>query len=41
MEVHTAERFEGGQTVTTKVFKEFIPVFVRVGYEKQLNLINH
>ena len=36
MEVHTAERFEGGQTVTTKVFKEFIPVFVRVGYEELL-----
>ena len=29
MEVHTGERFEGGQTVTTKVFKEFIPVFIK------------
>ena len=28
-EVHTAEHYEGGQTVTTKVFKEFIPVFAR------------
>ena len=28
-EVHTGEHFEGGQTVTTKVFKEFIPVFAR------------
>jgi len=28
-EVHTGERYEGGQTVTTKVFKEFIPVFAR------------
>ena len=40
-EVHTAQHFEGGQTVTTKVFKEFIPVFVRVGYEELLNQINH
>ena len=39
MEVHTAERFKGGQTVTTKVFKEFIPVFVRegTGFEKFLH----
>ena len=29
LEVHTGEHFEGGQTVTTKVFKEFIPVFAR------------
>ena len=29
MEIHTGERFEGGQTVTTKVFKEFIPVFIK------------
>ncbi len=35
-EVHTAEHFEGGQTVTTKVFKEFIPVFVRVSHKKEL-----
>ena len=38
-EVHTAERFEGGQTVTTKVFKEFIPVFVRVSHKKELEII--
>ena len=38
MEVHTAEHFEGGQTVTTKVFKEFIPVFARVG-SKEIELI--
>ena len=35
-EVHTAEHFEGGQTVTTKVHKEFIPVFVRVSHKKEL-----
>ena len=35
-EVHTAEHFEGGQTVTTKVFKEFIPVFARVSHKKEL-----
>ena len=35
-EVHTAEHFEGGQTVTTKVFKEFIPVFVRVSHKQEL-----
>ena len=35
-EVHTAEHFEGGQTVTTKVFKEFIPVFVRASHKKEL-----
>jgi alpha-D-xyloside xylohydrolase len=35
-EVHTAEHYEGGQTVTTKVFKEFIPVFVRVSHKKEL-----
>ena len=35
-EIHTAERFEGGQTVTTKVHKEFIPVFVRVSHKKEL-----
>ena len=35
-EIHTAEHFEGGQTVTTKVFKEFIPVFVRVSHKKEL-----
>ena len=28
-EVHTAEHFDGGQTVTTKVSKYFIPVFMR------------
>ena len=28
-EVHTAEHFDGGQTVTTKVSKWFIPVFKR------------
>ena len=28
-EVHTAEHFDGGQTVTTKVSKWFIPVFMR------------
>ena len=38
-EMHTAERFEGGQTVTTKVFKEFIPVFVRVSHKKELEII--
>ena len=32
-EVHTGERYEGGQTVTTKVFKEFIPVFARGSFE--------
>jgi alpha-D-xyloside xylohydrolase len=37
-EVHTAEHFEGGQTVTTKVFKEFIPVFVRISHKKDLRL---
>ena len=37
-EVHTAERFEGGQTVTTKVHKEFIPVFVRVSHKKELSV---
>ena len=35
-EIHTAERFEGGQTVTTKVHKEFIPVFVRLSHKKEL-----
>ena len=35
-EVHTGEHFEGGQTVTTKVFKEFIPVFVRASHKKEL-----
>ncbi|MBR4731105.1 MAG: glycosyl hydrolase family 31, partial [Prevotella sp.] len=35
-EVHTGEHYEGGQTVTTKVFKEFIPVFVRVSHKKEL-----
>ena len=35
-EVHTGEHFEGGQTVTTKVFKEFIPVFVREAYKGDL-----
>ena len=38
-EVHTAEHFEGGQTVTTKVFKEFIPVFVRVSHKRELEII--
>ena len=38
-EMHTAERFEGGQTVTTKVFKEFSPVFVRVSHKKELEII--
>ena len=38
-EVHTAEHFEGGQTVTTKVFKEFIPVFVRASHKKELEII--
>ena len=37
-EVHTAEHFEGGQTVTTKVHKEFIPVFVRVSHKKELSV---
>ena len=37
-EVHTAEHFEGGQTVTTKVHKEFIPVFVRVSHKKDLSV---
>ncbi len=32
-EIHTGEHFEGGQTVTTKVFKEFIPVFARGKFE--------
>ena len=35
-EIHTGEHFEGGQTVTTKVFKEFIPVFVRASHKKEL-----
>ncbi len=35
-EIHTAEHFEGGQTVTTKVHKEFIPVFARVSHKKEL-----
>ena len=35
-EIHTAEHYEGGQTVTTKVFKEFIPVFVRVSHKQEL-----
>ena len=35
-EIHTAEHFEGGQTVTTKVHKEFIPVFVRVSHKQEL-----
>ena len=35
-EIHTAEHFEGGQTVTTKVYKEFIPVFARVSHKKEL-----
>ena len=35
-EIHTAEHFEGGQTVTTKVHREFIPVFVRVSHKKEL-----
>ena len=35
-EIHTAEHFEGGQTVTTKVNKEFIPVFARVSHKKEL-----
>ena len=35
-EDHTGEHFEGGQTVTTKVFKEFIPVFVRASHKKEL-----
>ena len=39
-EVHTGEHFEGGQTVTTKVFKEFIPVFVRASHKKELMLKN-
>ena len=38
-EVHTGEHYEGGQTVTTKVFKEFIPVFVRVSHKKELEII--
>ena len=37
-EIHTAEHFEGGQTVTTKVHKEFIPVFVRVSHKKELSV---
>ena len=37
-EVHTGEHFEGGQTVTTKVFKEFIPVFVRASHKKELGI---
>ena len=37
-EVHTGEHFEGGQTVTTKVHKEFIPVFVRVSHKKELSV---
>lgn len=32
-EVHTAEHFDGGQTVTTKVSKYFIPVFMRGSLE--------
>ena len=39
-EVHTGEHFDGGQTVTTKVFKEFIPVFVRASHKKELMLKN-
>ena len=35
-EVHTGKHYEGGQTVTTKVFKEFIPVFVRVSHKREL-----
>ena len=35
-EVHTGQHYEGGQTVTTKVFKEFIPVFVRASHKKEL-----
>ena len=35
-EVHTSEHYEGGQTVTTKVHKEFIPVFARVSHKKEL-----
>ena len=35
-EIHTAEHFEGGQTVTTKGHREFIPVFVRVSHTKEL-----
>ena len=35
-EIHTAEHFEGGQTVTTKVHKEFVPVFARVSHKKEL-----
>ena len=38
-EVHTAEHFEGGQTVTTKVFKEFIPVFVRKKTAQEFTVI--
>ena len=38
-EIHTAEHFEGGQTVTTKVHKEFIPVFARVSHKKELEII--
>ena len=37
-EVHTAEHFDGGQTVTTKASKWYVPVFVRVGYEQFLNI---
>ena len=38
-EIHTGEHYEGGQIVTTKAFKEFIPVFVRVSHKKELEII--
>ena len=30
-EYHTGRHYEGGQTVTTRVDKSFIPVFVKAG----------
>ena len=35
-EIHTGQHYEGGKTVTTKAFKEFIPVFVRTSHKKEL-----
>ena len=41
-DARTGKHYDGGQTVTTQAFKECIPVFVRVGYEKLFNqTINH
>ena len=33
-EVQTAKHFEVGPSITTKVHKEFIPVFIKVSHKK-------